>query len=144
MRALPALALVLLAMAPALAACEGGDPVDSAIREAAARNHAEATRTTAENDASRRDPAAAGPTAADQAFAASETEMRRLMAGASGETIDEAYIARMVAHHQGAMAMAEVALRESRDPEIRRMARSVIDARTGEIAEMRAWKPQAE
>ena len=60
---------------------------------------------------------------------------------ASGETVDEAYIAKMIAHHEGAVAMAQVALRESRDPEIRRMALAVIDAQTREIAEMKAWKP---
>ena len=62
-----------------------------------------------------------GPTAGDQAFAASEAQMHRLMAAASGETVDQAYIAKMIAHHQGAVAMAEVALRDSRDPEVRRM-----------------------
>ena len=69
--------------------------------------------------------------------------MHRLMAAASGETVDQSYIAKMIAHHQGAVAMAEVALRDSQDPEIRRMAQAVIDAQTREIAEMRAWRPAA-
>jgi uncharacterized protein (DUF305 family) len=63
------------------------------------------------------------------------------MARASGKTVDEAYIAKMIEHHRGAVAMAEVALRESRDPEVRRMAQIVVDTQTREIAEMQAWKP---
>lgn len=142
MRPLPLLSALLLIAAPMLAACEGGDPVEQALKETAAKNHADATRTTAEvEDAHAAHAPAAGPTQADRAFAASETEMHRLMAEASGETIDEAYIAKMIAHHQGAVAMAEVAMRDSRDPEVRRMAQAVIDAQTREIAEMRAWKP---
>ena len=34
-------------------------------------------------------------------------------------------------------------LRDSRDPEIRRMAQSVVDTQTREIAEMKAWAPTA-
>ena len=146
MRLLPVLSFLLLAMAPALAACDGGgDPVDQALRETAAKNHSATVKETAEvEDAHAAHAPAAGPTQADRAFAASETEMHRLMAEASGETIDEAYIAKMIAHHRGAVAMAEVAMRDSRDPEVRRMAQAVIDTQTREIAEMRAWKPVAE
>lgn len=145
MRFAPALAFLLLALAPALAACDGGgDPVQQALRDTASANHAATVKETAEVEPSHGGHASAdGPTAADRAFAASETEMHRLMAEASGETIDEAYIAKMIAHHRGAVAMAEVALRDSRDPEVRRMARAVVDAQTREIAEMQAWKPAA-
>ena len=123
-----------------LAACDGGgDPVQQAVRDAATAN--QATTVTAGE--------VSGPhggdhgTAGNQAFAASEAEMHQLMAAASGETVDQAYIAKMIAHHQGAVAMAEIALRESSDPEVRRMAQGVIDTQTREIAEMRAWRPAA-
>ena len=139
----------LIAVLPVLAlvaACDGGgDPVNQALRDASAERHAATVKegVTPAPGAHAGHGGAATTTAADQAFAASETEMHRLMAAASGETIDQSYIAKMIAHHQGAVAMAEVALRDSRDPEIRRMAQAVVDAQTREIAEMRAWKPAA-
>ncbi|MFC7378561.1 DUF305 domain-containing protein [Brevundimonas sp. GCM10030266] len=133
-----ALGLTLLMM---LAACEGGgDPVQQALRDTAAANHSAATPETAEVDHSAHAPAS-GPTPGDRAFAASEAAMHAGMATASGETIDEAYIAKMIEHHRGAVAMADVALARSTDPEVRRMAQGVKDAQTREIAEMQVWKP---
>ncbi|MBA4808568.1 DUF305 domain-containing protein [Brevundimonas sp.] len=60
---------------------------------------------------------------------------------AAAQTADQAYVAKMIAHHEGAVATARVALRDSRDPEIRRMAQRIIDTRTREIAEMKTWAP---
>lgn len=56
---------------------------------------------------------------------------------------EQIFVARMIAHHREAIATADAALAQSRDPEIRRMAQAVKDARTREIAEMQAWKPAA-
>ena len=132
--------IALAALALTLSACDGGgDPVQQALRDASAENHA---ATVQEGGVSA--PAHAvshGATPGDQAFAASEAAMHADMAKASGETVDEAYIAKMIEHHRGAVAMADVALAQSRDPEILRMARLVKDAQTREIAEMRAWRP---
>jgi uncharacterized protein (DUF305 family) len=123
--------------------------VEQAMREASTRNHAATvvpgTVSGPDGHGSDHAMAATGSaTTGDQAFAASEAEMHRLMGAATGETVDQAYIAKMIAHHQGAVAMARVALRDSRDPEVRRMAEAVIAAQTQEIAEMRAWRPAAE
>lgn len=101
-----------------LSACDGGgDPVQQAVRETAAANHSATVRETS--------PPRTGPVAAGQ----------------NATPADAAYIAGMIEHHQDAVAMAEVALAQSRDADIRRMARAVKEARTREIAEMRAWKP---
>lgn len=145
--------LIALPAVLALAACDGGgDPVQQALRDASAERHAaNVADGQVSGPAAPVDHAAMGhgvapanaPTAGDRAFAASEAEMHRLMSAASGETVDQAYIAKMIAHHEGAVAMAEVALRDSRDPEIRRMAQAVIDAQTREIAEMKAWAPNS-
>ena len=126
-----------------LSACDGEDPVNSALRDTAAANHAAATKETAESEPASH--AAAGhvaPTGGDQAFAASEAAMHARMGQASGATLDEAYIAKMIEHHRGAVAMADVALARSRDAEVRRMAQAVKDTQTREIAEMQAWRPQ--
>ena len=135
-----------------LGACDGGgDPVQQALRDASAANQAAAARTTEQMEAAGHAGHAGhdmggptpGVTLGDRAFAASEAEMHGKMAAASGQTIDQAYVAKMIAHHEGAVAMAKVALRDSRDPEIRRMAQSVVDTQTREIAEMKAWAPTA-
>jgi uncharacterized protein (DUF305 family) len=80
-------------------------------------------------DASAARQAAATPTTAEMQAAA--------------QTADQAYVAKMIANHESAVATARVALRDSRDPEIRRMAQMVIDTRTREIAEMKTWSPTA-
>jgi uncharacterized protein (DUF305 family) len=138
-----ALAATLTLSSLALTACEGGgDPVQQALRDAGAERAAAAVR---DGEVSGPDHTghAMATGAADAAFAASESQMHTAMAAASGETIDQAYIAKMIAHHEGAVAMAQVAIDQSTDPEIRRMAQAVIDAQTREIAEMRAWTPSA-
>ena len=45
----------------------------------------------------------------------------------------------MVPHHQGAIAMAELALRKARRPEIRALAQRIISSQSQEIGQMRQW-----
>ena len=52
---------------------------------------------------------------------------------------DVAFMQGMLAHHQGAVEMSEVALKYAKDAEARDLATRVIAAQKAEIAEMQAW-----
>jgi uncharacterized protein (DUF305 family) len=61
---------------------------------------------------------------------------------ANEEPFDRAFIDNMIPHHESAIAMAEVALQESENPEIREIAQDIVDAQEREIAQMREWREE--
>jgi len=60
----------------------------------------------------------------------------------NGEYSDERFIDAMVPHHQGAIAMAEVALENAEHPELLQLAQNVISTQQAEIEELRSIKEQ--
>ena len=54
--------------------------------------------------------------------------------------VDRDFVAMMVAHHQGAIDMARVELPYAKDPQLRKLARTIIAAQMKEIAFMQAWQ----
>ncbi len=62
-----------------------------------------------------------------------------MMATHTIEDPDLAFHCGMIAHHAGAIAMAEVELKYGDDEESKAMAQKIIDAQGPEIEEMTAW-----
>ncbi|MBX9707079.1 MAG: DUF305 domain-containing protein, partial [Caulobacteraceae bacterium] len=72
-------------------------------------------------------------------FAAAETKMHEAMMAATGADAGETWARKMIPHHQGALDMSEIVLRDTQDAEIRRMAQKTLEMQTGDIAELRRW-----
>ena len=83
--------------------------------------------------------AAAPGGSAENPYAQVEARMKDAMMAATAADTDQAWARKMIAHHQGALDMAQVVLRESQDADIRRMAQKTIDMQTADIGELRAW-----
>ena len=61
---------------------------------------------------------------------------------AQADPFDKAFIDEMIPHHESAIAMAEVARRETEDPEIREIAVGIVSAQNQEIEQMQQWRQQ--
>ena len=55
---------------------------------------------------------------------------------------DQRFIVMMIPHHEGAIAMADLALKRSRRPEIRALAERILSSQSRENAQMRRWYRQ--
>jgi uncharacterized protein (DUF305 family) len=58
------------------------------------------------------------------------------------QPMDQHFIVMMIPHHDGAIAMADLALSRAKRPEIKALARSIKDSQTQENAQMRIWYRQ--
>ena len=83
----------------------------------------------------------------DMPFSASSQEYMKgmkdmhdkLMAAVNESDPDKAFAKGMIAHHEGAIAMAETELKYGQDPEMRKLAQDIIKAQKGEIEQMNKW-----
>ena len=57
----------------------------------------------------------------------------------AGEQTDRHFIEMMIPHHEGAVQMADLALKMSKRPEIKKLAESIKSDQTREIVQMKSW-----
>lgn len=76
---------------------------------------------------------------ASEAYREAATRMQHDMELANSGDPDVDFATGMLAHHMGAVAMAEVELDHGKDPEMRALAQKIIEAQQAEIEQMRAW-----
>jgi uncharacterized protein (DUF305 family) len=68
--------------------------------------------------------------------------MARQMVMENGKYSDKAFIDAMVPHHQGAIEMAQVALKHAEHEEIKELSRNIISSQQAEIEELKSIKKE--
>ena len=76
----------------------------------------------------------------DDGMEMSMMEMSEMLDGKTGDDFDAAFIAGMIPHHQGAIDMANAALKDAKHEEIRQVAGEIISAQRTEIEQMKKWQ----
>lgn len=72
----------------------------------------------------------------------SMAEMATMLQGKTGDNFDEAFIAGMIVHHQGAIDMAKLAKDNAKHDEVKSLANDILAAQSKEIDMMRSWQTQ--
>lgn len=75
-------------------------------------------------------------------YSHSESNMHMMNSGLSGKTgdaFDKEFITEMMIHHEGAVAMAQLALQKAQHQEIKDLAAAIIIAQNKEIDDMKIW-----
>jgi uncharacterized protein (DUF305 family) len=78
-----------------------------------------------------------GPAA--MAFMKANDRMHAAMAIEYTGNADVDFVRGMIAHHVGAVEMARVVLEHGQDPEVKKLAETIIAAQEGEIKWMQEW-----
>lgn len=80
------------------------------------------------------------PTNSPAAANKSRTQDDNKYASLKGDAFDEAFIADMIAHHEGAVNMAEQAMAATAHEEIRTLSGNIVTSQSMEMMDMREWQ----
>ena len=83
---------------------------------------------------------ATGGNASTRAYRAANDKMHKEMDIRYSGDADKDFVAGMIAHHDGAVAMAKIVLQYGKDAEIKALATNIIREQEKEIAQRRAWQ----
>ena len=67
-------------------------------------------------------------------------QMSQVLVDKKDAAFDEAFLEEMIVHHEGAVGMAQLALTNTKRPELVQLAEKIISAQTKEIDQMRVWQ----
>src|ERR1017187_10107200 len=67
-------------------------------------------------------------------------DMVAALKGKTGDAMDEAFLATMIPHHAGGVAMARQVVATGAHPELKKLCRHIVEDQTEEIAEMRRYQ----
>ena len=84
-------------------------------------------------------PAQAKLGPAETAYQAINNRMHEQMDITFTGNPDIDFVRGMIPHHQGAVDMAKVVMAFGKDPEIRKLAETIVKAQEEEIAQLKAW-----
>lgn len=62
-----------------------------------------------------------------------------MMIGIEDPNPDVAFVKGMIAHHEGAIAMAKIELKYGKNPQLKSLARSIISSQGEEVKFMKKW-----
>lgn len=70
----------------------------------------------------------------------SMSDMNKELEGLSGDDYDKAFIEMMIAHHEGAVDMAELSSSRAKHDEVKQLSQEIISAQEKEISAMKQWQ----
>ena len=69
-----------------------------------------------------------------------QSMMMSMDLGAADDQFDLRFINAMIPHHEGALVMAEDALKKSKRPEMKKLAQEILTSQKQEIEQMKQWR----
>jgi uncharacterized protein (DUF305 family) len=79
-------------------------------------------------------------TAAEMLPDKSMSQMSESLQNKKGDEFDRAYLAEMIAHHEGAVDMARLSAQNAKHAEIKELSVEIIKAQEKEIHDMKHWQ----
>ena len=67
-------------------------------------------------------------------------DMTADLKGKTADEFDRAFLADMMAHHEGAVAMAQLSAKNAKHDEVKQLSADIITAQQKEISEMKQWQ----